>query len=133
MNMVDELTSDISEYINNLLVVFSVNITQKHNEKLNKWKKSIEFPSKWTSFTLKKSFYNKNYNGLAILTGKINNLIVIDIDNVKHWEQLLTEQNKKEPDTVKVISGSGGRHLYFEYDEELKDITSKNFLFWPRL
>ena len=46
MNMVDELTSDISEYINNLLVVFSVNITQKHNEKLNKWKKSIEFPSK---------------------------------------------------------------------------------------
>ena len=83
------------------------------------------------SFTLKKSFYNKNYNGLAILTGKINNLIVIDIDNVKHWEQLLTEQNKKEPDTVKVISGSGGRHLYFEYDEELKDITSKDHCFGP--
>ena len=104
MNMLEEI---FSQYTDNHLVVFSVNITQRYDEKYTKWKKSIDFPSKWTSFTLKKSFYNKDYNGLAILTGKINNLIVIDIDNVEHWKHLLIEQNQIEPDTVKVISGSG--------------------------
>ena len=45
-------------------------------ETRNKWKKEIEFPSKWTELTLESSFFNKSYNGLAILTGKNNKIIV---------------------------------------------------------
>src|SRR5690606_28171672 len=89
----------------------------------------VVFPSKWTDFTLKKSYCNPDYNGLALLTGKINNIIIIDIDNVDHWKQLLHVHKQHEPDTVKVISGSGGFHYYFKYDEELEKVTSKDHCF----
>ena len=41
-------------------------------------KENVKLPSKWNKIT--KSIYNneKNY---AILTGKINNIIVVDLDN----------------------------------------------------
>jgi P4 family phage/plasmid primase-like protien len=118
----------IKKYMNKKMVVFSININQKKH-KSGTWKKELNFPPKWTDFTLKSSYYNKDYNGLAILTGKINNIIVIDIDNVEHWKQLLKEQHQKEPKTVKAISGSGGFHYYFKYDPALENITSKDHCF----
>ena len=118
----------IKKYVDKKLVVFSINIEQKQH-KSGKWKKEIEFPPKWTDFTLDKSFFNKDYNGVALLTGKINNIIVIDIDNVEHWNKLLEENNQKEPETVKVISGSGGIHYYFNYDCDLENVTSKDHCF----
>ena len=77
----------IQKYKYKNLVCFSVNITQKEN-KNGKWKKQILYPHKWTEFTLEKTFINYKHNGLALITGKINNIIVIDIDNVKHWNIL---------------------------------------------
>ena len=59
-----------------------------------------------------------------LLTGKINNIFIIDIDNINHWNQIIKRKNKKEPKTVKVKSGSGGVHLYFKYTDELNDIKS---------
>ena len=116
------------QYLNKKIIVFSININQKQH-KNGKWKKEIEFPHKWSDFTLNKSFFNKEYNGLAILTGKINNIIVIDIDNVEHWNVLLKENNQQEPKTVKAMSGSGGIHFYFKYDDEYESITSKDHCF----
>jgi P4 family phage/plasmid primase-like protien len=118
----------IKEYKKKGLVTFSINIKQKKN-KNDIWKKDIEFPSKWTEFTLSNSFYNNDYNGIAVLTGKVNNIIVIDIDNVEHWNKLLKENNQNEPDTVKVISGSGGIHYYFKYNEKFDYIKSKDHCF----
>lgn len=118
----------IAEYNELNLIVFSININQKKN-KSGQWKKELNFPPKWTSFTMDNTYYNDKYNGLAILTGKTNNIIVIDIDNVDHWNQLLDENNKKEPITAKVITGSGGIHYYFQYDEELGDIKSTDHCF----
>ena len=122
------MKSSIKKYIKNNLVVFSINVNQKHH-KNGSWKKDIDFPSKWTDFTLSTSYYNEEYNGVALLTGKINNIIVIDIDNVEHWDQFLKENNQKEPNTVKVISGSGGIHYYFEHDIDLENVTSKDHCF----
>lgn len=122
------MKSIIEKYNGDEFIVFSVNICQKKN-KNGIWKKELDFPPKWTSFTLDKTYYNDKYNGLAILTGKINNIIVIDIDNVDHWNQLLKENKKKEPDTVKAITGSGGIHYYFKYDEELEHIKSTDHIF----
>jgi P4 family phage/plasmid primase-like protien len=122
------MKKEIKKYIDKKLAVFSVNITQKKH-KSGAWKKEINFPQKWTDFTLKSSFYNKDYNGIAILTGKINGIIVIDIDNTAHWKQLLKEQQQSEPKTVKAVSGSGGFHYYFKYDPALENITSKDHCF----
>jgi P4 family phage/plasmid primase-like protien len=116
------------QYVDKKIIVFSININQKQH-KSGKWKKEVEFPNKWTTFTLDKSFFNKEYNGLAILTGKINNIIVIDIDNVSHWDLLLKENNQQEPKTVKATSGSGGMHFYFKYNDEFENITSKDHCF----
>ena len=118
----------IKKYTNKKLVVFSINVNQKKH-KNGTWKKNIDFPQKWTDFTLQMFHYDENHNGLALLTGKINNMIVIDIDNVEHWKKLLTKNNQKEPDTVKVISGSGGIHYYFEYDIDLENVKSKDHCF----
>jgi P4 family phage/plasmid primase-like protien len=118
------MEKEFNKYTKYEYVVFSIDIQQKKNK--DKWKKDIVFPKKWTNFTLDNTFFNPKYNGLAILTGKINNIIVLDIDNVEHWENLLNKYKQKEPNTVKVISGSGGIHYYFNYTEELANITSKD-------
>ena len=117
------------KYLKKDLVVFSIDIKQQYREKIQKWKKQISFPNKWTEFTVKTNLFNKDSNGLAIRTGEINNLIVIDIDNIEHWEKLLNDNNEKEPDTVKVVSGSGGIHYYFQYDKDLEEIKSKDHCF----
>jgi P4 family phage/plasmid primase-like protien len=105
-------------------IVFSVEIGQE--EKNGKWKKKPFMPKGWQQSTDKTAHIDFNKNGLALLTGKVNNIIVIDIDNVDQWEKLLEEENKEEPNTVKVKSGSGGIHYYFKYDEDLANVTSKD-------
>lgn len=117
-----------NKYINNNFVVFSVNIRQKQHKNGN-YKKDLVYPKDWESFTLQQTFFNPNYNSLSLLTGKINNIIVIDIDNIEHWTKLLDKNKNIEPKTVKAISGSGGVHLYFKYSEDLENIktTSKCF------
>lgn len=104
---------------------FSVQIDQI--EKGDKWEKKIIMPNNWMD--LENSKYDKNKNGLAFITGKINNIIVIDIDNNNHWEKILKMHNKKEPKTVKVEIGSGKTHLYFKYDDTLEKIKSKPHCF----
>jgi P4 family phage/plasmid primase-like protien len=123
------MESDFKKYIKNGYIVFSVNITQKYNEKKKIWKKSPMMKAGWMNFTLNNTYYNKNYNGIAMLTGKVNNLFVIDIDNVNHWEQFLKNHNQKEPVTVTAISGSGGKHLFFNYTDDLDNITSSDHKF----
>jgi P4 family phage/plasmid primase-like protien len=122
------MQNEIKEYAKEKLVIFSIDVKQKKH-KNGTYKKEISFPPKWTDFTLDKTYVNEKYNGVSILTGKINNLIIIDIDNVEHWNKLLEENCEKEPDTVKVISGSGGIHYYFHYDKDLEEVKSKDHCF----
>jgi len=122
------MKTQIKKYIKQNLVVFSVNIEQKQNVS-GLWKKEIAFPPKWAELTLQKSYINENYNGLALSTGKINDIIVIDIDNIKHWKALLKENNQEDPITVSATSGSGGLHYYFKYEDDLKNIKSSTRCF----
>ncbi len=122
------MQNEIKGYITKKLVCFSINVKQKKH-KNGSYKKEIIFPPKWTDFTLDETYINDKYNGIALVTGRINNLIIVDIDNVEHWNKLLEENDEEEPDTVKVISGSGGIHFYFHYDKDLEDIKSKDHCF----
>jgi P4 family phage/plasmid primase-like protien len=117
----------IKEYNSKNLIAFSVNIEQEFKENQKVWKKKPTMPFNWQN--LDKAKFKKDYNGIALLTGKKNNIVVIDIDNISHWEKLLKENNAKEPVTVKAESGSGGIHLYFKYTNDLENITSKDHKF----
>ncbi|KKE78123.1 hypothetical protein DTX80_17490 [Bacilli bacterium] len=61
---------------------------------------------------------------LAILTGKINGITVIDLDG--EAEQDLLKQGYELPLTPTVKTQSGGKHLYFKYDGRLKTATKIN-------
>src|SRR5438067_349119 len=97
--------------LNENYVVYSVNIQQECKNKI--WKKKLIMPHEWNKFDNDNTFYNETYNSIALLTGKTNNIIVIDIDNNGHWNKFLEENDQQEPNTVSAKSGSGGKHFYF--------------------
>ena len=55
-------------------------------------------------------------HNLGLLTGKASGLIVIDID-----EQKGGRRPDGLPDTVEVLTGGGGRHLYYQTPEGVKN------------
>ena len=61
-------------------------------------------------------FYSNN--NIALLTGKVNNLTVLDIDTggLEAWNKLL---NGKELNTP-MVKTPGGLHVYFKYNSTLK-------------
>lgn len=52
---------------------------------------------------------------LGIVTGKVSNLIVVDVDKNKITGELGDVSDL--PPTTEAITGSGGRHLYYRYPE----------------
>jgi hypothetical protein len=69
---------------------------------------------------------NSNYN-VGLLTGEINNILVVDIDQhgVDGEESLKELETKLGPigETVESLTGGGGRQLFFKYP---KDYSIKN-------
>jgi P4 family phage/plasmid primase-like protien len=115
-----------NEYTKKQLITFSFNLEQKFHDKDRIWKKYVIPPNKWTELKIDNDIFNKNNNSIGMLTGKINEIFVIDIDDIDDWNYLLKQTGNKEPKTVKAISGRGGIHLFFKYSEILKDISSKS-------
>ena len=121
----------IQKYVDKGLVVFPITVSQKQ-KKDGIWKKDLTMPRGWQKFTIDDSIKHnitKKHNGLATVTGSISNIIVIDIDDNGHWKQFLADNKQKEPKTVKAKTGSGGYHLYFQYDNKCKDIKSNTCCF----
>ena len=73
---------------------------------------------------------NQDYN-LGVGTGKQGGIVVIDVDE-KPWEGKFGFENKEAledelgalPETWTVLSGGGGRHLYYRYPDGVDDIPS---------
>lgn len=60
--------------------------------------------------------------GIGLPTGKINDVVVIDIDprNNGHLSfDRLIDENEELPHTVHCMTGGGGDHFYFKYDERI--------------
>ena len=96
-------------------------------------KKSVKFPKEWQKLT--KSVYNgeKNY---AILTGKINDIVVIDLDikgetkeertkSIKWFEENISKI--KECRTLVTKSVNGGYHIFYKYNSDLKSTSLKDY------
>ena len=69
--------------------------------------------------------------GLGIATGECRNryLIVVDIDDREQYRGSdtladLEQLHGKLPDTLEVITGSGGRHIYFLTDAPIRNEAS---------
>ena len=67
--------------------------------------------------------YIEKGNNIGVLTGKISNIFIVDID-VKHPESLtqidLWKKEHGDFNTYSVKTGSGGYHFYFQYDERIR-------------
>src|SRR6266446_3908236 len=55
---------------------------------------------------------------VGIVTGRINKLVVLDVDPAKGGNQTLTDLEQEHgglPETVSVRTGGGGQHFYFQH------------------
>lgn len=74
---------------------------------------------------------------IGIRTGRASNLVVIDIDDkpdrgrdgMASWRRLVAlNAEGREPETIEALTGSGGRHLYFQAPQDLLVTSSKDYL-----
>ncbi|MEM7618392.1 MAG: bifunctional DNA primase/polymerase [Pseudomonadota bacterium] len=67
-------------------------------------------------------FKGKPYANIGIVTGKISGIFVLDIDGVDGEESLtkLESQYGQLASSVEVITGGGGRHIYFKYPDNME-------------
>ena len=76
----------------------------------------------------------KNAENIGLITGKISNITVVDIDyynkdGTRKFKTSLEEFLKKYPTDVVVETGSGNHHLYYEYTPNVKTGTNIEELF----
>ena len=104
----------IQNYKDNNFIYFSCTIDTYIN-KANKLKKKLNMPVEWQK--LNKPKYNKQKNGLAIVTGEKSNLFVVDYDD----KQLFKDDCDKFPELQNYyVQSKNGYHSYFLYSAELQ-------------
>ena len=98
-------------FLNNLMFETLQKITLVKNAKtpVNKWSDKANHHT---------NLPNMSKHNVGILTGAINNIIVVDVDvkddGLKTWDAYIASSGMVL-DTVKVKTPSGGYHYYFKY------------------
>ena len=64
-------------------------------------------------------------NNIGVVTGEASGIIVFDIDDPKYWQQLV-ELNGGIDETFTVLTGTGGKHVYFRYRPDLANLKNRN-------
>lgn len=67
-------------------------------------------------------------SNIGIATGEDSGIVVFDIDPQKGGDDSLhklIKENGELPNTVEVVTGGGGRHLYFKHPKDGKQIRNK--------
>ena len=91
-----------SFYIKNKVLTIPIKIDIKNG------KKNPKFPEKWNSISTVEEAIDvfskyRTYKNLALLTGKINNITILDIDDEENMELYLAYKQKKMVRSVPVI------------------------------
>lgn len=115
------MNKEIELYAKHNYIIFSLGIDYENGKKI------LSFPKNWPSFT--KSNIDKTKNGLAMETGKKNNIIVIDIDKIDDWNTFLINNGKEDLGDVPITQTGKGLHYYFKYSDDLEHIKSKTNCF----
>lgn len=103
--------------------VYYDNLIAKFNIDLSKGKKNAQFPMQWQKIT--DNLTTQDSKNVAIITGRVNNLLVVDIDKPKEGEingLAYFEENikpLKKLNTLITKSMNGGYHVYFKYTSKL--------------
>lgn len=108
-------------YINNKLIIIPIQI----NYNLSNNKKELKFPKKWSLIKTidesRETFERyRGFKSMGMLTGKVNNLTVIDVDDVNAWNKL--EINN--PLGCVKVETNNGFHLYFAYEPTLNTMSN---------
>ena len=77
-------------------------------------KKKVNTPRKWNELTLQTCFLTPPYSAMGVLTGKKNNITVIDCDSQEAYAKL-TEQNPELLNTT-TVKTPRGYHIYCDYN-----------------
>jgi len=101
-----------TEYYNKFKLISIPLVPRQKYPYLKEWQK------------IKKSKEIKGDENIGILTGKVNNIIVVDIDKkdngLKIWKKWIKEYGEIDTPTIKTGGLEGGIHLYFKYDKDIK-------------
>ncbi len=79
-----------------------------------------------------KEYQTSKYNKLvtsqnyAVICGETSNVCVIDVDSPEIIHTLFTDFESIKQKTLVVKTGSGGYHIYFEYDETIQTMRLDN-------
>lgn len=103
---------------------FPVSITKSSTERKFNKKPAVEswkiFQENVPSEELVQSWVNGNFNGVGLVTGKINDITVVDIDSSSAKEWAIDNL----PDTpLKVKTIRGGEHWYYKYNPSAPNTT----------
>ena len=90
--------------------------------------------NEWSKKNRKKSFRRGEFkNNSGVPTGKVNNITVVDLDFHKFDTSHINEFEKEfknfvcDFNTYTVQTANDGYHLYFEYDEEIKQTVNNTY------
>ena len=107
-------------YLNQGYSIIPVDSRNKKGSIISSWKK---YQNKKAEFSQIQKWFNRwPQAGVAIVTGKISNIIVLDIDPRHDGDK--TIKGKALPPTVTVKSGGGGTHYYYRYPSDLNHISN---------
>lgn len=92
-----------------------VNCSSPGKHSIGGWKEFQE--RRKTLNEISQDFQKHPYANIGIVTGKISGIFILDIDghDGENFLKELEAINGLLPKTVEVITGSGGRHIYFKY------------------
>lgn len=80
----------------------------------------------WKEFQTKKYTDKVTTTNYAIICGETSNVFVIDVDSPELIHFLFTDFEVVKDTTLTVQTGSGGYHIYFEYDPSIKTMRLDN-------
>ena len=126
--MEDELCSDVPEcfklykYYHVCFPIKEIKFNKDGKKDLHKM-----LPSGWNELTKETVDYNgfqaiNHYKAMGVLTGKINNVTVIDCDNQDAYDKL----TKKYPELLETttVRTPRGFHIYCQYNELIRTTTN---------
>jgi len=70
-------------------------------------------------------WFSADLRNIAIVCGRVSNLIVVDVDDKQKFEEFVLKIHAKAPANLLWVKTRRGVHLYFRYPESLPDDVTK--------